>query len=143
MNRNPDPAKEDAMVDAVLRDESWDSASAAFKAEALRVFRAQQGLRRRTRWTGSIVALGVVATAGIYWLNRPLATDHQLAKRSSEVSPDPVKPHDLSDKALLDLFPPGSCFIAEIDGKKELIFLDPRVKHRFVSEVDSPAPSLP
>jgi hypothetical protein len=30
-------------------------------------------------------------------------------------------------------FPKGSCFIAEVDGKKELVFFDPKVERDFVA----------
>ncbi len=38
------------------------------------------------------------------------------------------------DDALLAAFPRGSCFIAEVDGKKELIFFNPQLKRTYVAE---------
>ena len=40
----------------------------------------------------------------------------------------------LTDDELLALFPEGSCFLAEVDGKKEQVFLDPEVQRQYVSE---------
>ena len=34
----------------------------------------------------------------------------------------------LSDKELVSLFPKGSCVIAEINGRKELVFFDPQIE---------------
>ena len=44
------------------------------------------------------------------------------------------EPRYLTDGELLALFPNGSCFLAEVDGKKELIFLDPEVERQCMSE---------
>ena len=142
MNISPDPEKEHAIVDVVLRDEVWESASAACKAQALRVFQARQRFRRLTRWAAPLAALGIAATCGVYWLSRPLPTKHQVARGSTQLPVQSDKPHDLSDQALVGLFPPGSCFIAEIDGQKELIFPDPNVERVFLSDVGARARSL-
>ena len=45
----------------------------------------------------------------------------------------PDKPRYLTDQELVAKFPKGSCFIAEVDGKKELVFLDPKVKRTYVA----------
>jgi hypothetical protein len=37
----------------------------------------------------------------------------------------------ISDEELLAIFPPGSCFYAEVDGQKILVFTDPEVRKRF------------
>lgn len=131
MNRNRDPEEENALVDELLRDEIWESASAAFKAEALRAFRGRTVVRRLTRLIGSAAALAFVAVCGIYWL-RPVVTKQQLTKANRPV-PIATAKHELSDEALLAFFPAGSCFIAEIDGQKELVFLDPNAERVFVS----------
>jgi hypothetical protein len=39
----------------------------------------------------------------------------------------------LTDAELVAAFPKGSCFIAEVDGKKELVFFDPKVEHACVA----------
>jgi hypothetical protein len=77
MRTNPDPEQDDALLDALLRDENWQSASAALKAEALGTFRARQRVRRLTRWAGSMVALAAVMAGLVHWLDRPAAAPRQ------------------------------------------------------------------
>ena len=45
----------------------------------------------------------------------------------------PDKPRHLTDAELVAAFPKGSCFIAEVDGRKELVFLDPQVERTYVA----------
>jgi len=35
---------------------------------------------------------------------------------------------------LIALFAPGSCFLAEVDGKKKLVFYDPNVERQYVCD---------
>jgi hypothetical protein len=44
----------------------------------------------------------------------------------------------ITDEQLVSSFPPGSCFIAEVDGRKELVFFDPAVERRYVAGVAGP-----
>ena len=55
----------------------------------------------------------------------------------AEVPKAPDKPRRLTDQELVAAFPKGSCFIAEVDGKKELVFLDPKVEHMYVARSGS------
>ena len=71
MRTNSDPERDDALLDAMLRDENWQTASAAFKAEALRTFRVRQRVRRLTRWAGSVAALAAVIAGVVHWFGRP------------------------------------------------------------------------
>jgi hypothetical protein len=38
----------------------------------------------------------------------------------------------MTDKELLASFPEGSCFLAEVDGKEELIFVDPNLERKYM-----------
>ena len=136
MKTNPDPHDEDALLEAVLRDDSWQTANAAAKAQALAAFQTRQRLRRLTRWGGGVAALAVMAAA-TYWMIGPAAqTPQRLALKVTAPQSKPVK--YLTDQELLALFPPGSCFLAEVDGQKKLIFFDPKVEHEYVSDAGAP-----
>jgi hypothetical protein len=50
-----------------------------------------------------------------------------------EAPKTPDAPRRLTDEELVAAFPKGSCFIAEVDGKKELVFLDPKVQRTYVA----------
>ena len=133
MSTNPDPEREDALLDATLRDETWQAASAAFKAEAIRTFRTRHRIRRLTRWAGSVAALAAVIAGAAHWFGRPAAAPRQIAAALSQAPKAPDKPRHLTDQDLVAAFPQGSCFIAEVDGMKQLIFLDPKVERTYVA----------
>jgi hypothetical protein len=133
MNLNPDPKREGHLLDAVLRDERWQAASAAFKAQALAAFRARQRVRWLTRSAGWLVAVAALVVAGLHWLNRSAPPPQPVAVPPAEARSNSGLPRYLSDQELLALFPKGSCFLAEVDGKKELVFLVPEVERQYVS----------
>ena len=130
---NSDPERDDALLDAMLQDEDWQTASAAFKAGALRTFRTRQRVRRLTRWVGSVAVVAVVTAGVLHWSGRPAAPPRQIALAHTEVPQVSARPRSLTDRELIAAFPKGSCFIAEVDGKKELVFLDPKVERTYVA----------
>jgi hypothetical protein len=138
MRTNSDQERGEALVDAVLRDEDWELVNAAWKAEALGRYRARQRIRRLTPWAGGLAALVVVAAGSMLWLSRPVegARPGIVAHNPPPKKPDPSQ--FLTDRELVAAFPKGSCFIAEVDGKKELVFLDPEVKRTHLAEQRAP-----
>jgi hypothetical protein len=133
MRTNSDSEKDDALLEAVLGDEDWQTVSTAIKAEALGTFRARQRVRQLTRWAGGVAAL-VVAIAGVvHWFGHLVPTSRPSAVARREAPKAPVKPGLLTDKELVAAFPKGSCFIAEVDGKKELVFLDTKVERTYMA----------
>jgi len=137
MRTNADPERDDALLDAMLCDESWQAASAAFKAEALRTYRVGQRNRRLTRWAGSVAGLAAAIVLAGHWLGwrpaapRPVTLAHAIVPKIA-----PPARH-LTDAELVASFPKGSCFIAEVDGKKELVFFDPKVERAYVARSDA------
>jgi len=134
MRMNSDPERDDTLLDAVLRDENWQTASAVFKAEALGIFRARQRLRRLTRWTGSAMALAAAFVGVAHWLGRPAMAPRPVTVARVEAPKTPDTARNLTDQELVAAFPQGSCFIAEVDGKKELVFLDPAVGRSYLAQ---------
>jgi hypothetical protein len=131
---NSDPERDDTLLDAVLRDENWQTASAAFKAEALGIFRARQRLRRLTRWAGSAMVLAAAFVGLAHWLSRPATAPRPVTVARVEAPKTPDTARNLTDQELVAAFPQGSCFIAEVDGKKELVFLDPAVGRSYLAQ---------
>jgi hypothetical protein len=131
---NPDPEPDDALLDATLQDEHWQTANAAFKAQALRTFRARQRVRRLTRWVGGMAALAGLTVAVVHWSGSPAAPPRHIAVAHVEVPKAPDKIRHLTDAELVAAFPKGSCFIAEVDGKKQLVFLDPKLERIYVAQ---------
>ncbi len=131
MKTNPDFEPDDALVDAVLRDDSWQTASSALKAEAVGAFCRRQRLRRVARWSGAVIAAAAIVIGALHWLNRPAVQPPVMAQ-----SPTPkvaAASKYLSDEELLASFPAGSCFLAEVDGRKELVFVDPKLERLYLA----------
>ena len=133
MRTNSDPERDDPLLDALLQDESWQTANAGFKAEVLGTFRARQRVRRLTRWAGSVAALAAVMAGVAHWFGPRAAAPRPIPVAHIQAPKAPDKPQYLTDQELVAKFPKGSCFIAEVDGKKELVFLDPKVERTYVA----------
>jgi hypothetical protein len=137
MKTNPDPENEDALLAAVLRDDGWQAANAAGKVQALGVFQARQRVRRWTRWGGGLAVLAAAAVCAAHWLAGPAAESPRRLALKAPGAPPAVETGSklyLTDSELIALFPPGSCFLAEVDGKKKLVFYDPDVERQYVCE---------
>lgn len=134
MNSNLEPAKENTLLDAVLRDEEWQATSAVLKTGALAAFRQRQRRRRLTRTVASALVLCAALVAASHWRGRHGATSLQVASSRSAPPKEAGAIRYLTDGELLALFPKGSCVLAEIDGRKELVFLDPKVERIYLSK---------
>jgi hypothetical protein len=134
MRMNPDPERDDTLLRAMLDDEAWQGVSAACKTEALRVFRVRQRIRRLTRWAGGAAALAAAWLVAVHWPHPPAVPLPKITT-AHPAPPKPAnQPRHLTDEQLLAAFPKGSCFIAEVDGRKELVFLDPKLQKTYVVE---------
>ena len=133
MRTNIDPEPDDTLLDATLRDEDWQAANAAVKARALRTFRTRQRVRRLARWTGSVAALALAILGAAHWFSRSTTPPRPIMVAHITAPKAPDAPRRLTDAELVAAFPKGSCFIAEVDGKKDLIFLDREVEHAHVA----------
>jgi hypothetical protein len=133
MTMSPDPERDDALLQAMLQDETWQTANAAFKAEALSTFRVRQRVRRLTKWAGAVAALAAVLLSLVHWSTRSAAPSRHAAVAPAPAPQADRLPRQLTDEQLVASFPKGSCFIAEVDGKKELVFLDPKLERTYVA----------
>jgi len=117
----------------MLRDEHWQAASTSCKAEALRTFRVRHRIRRLTRWAGSVAVLAAVIAGVAHWVGPRATAPRPIMVAHIEVPKAPDQPRHLTDAELVAAFPRGSCFIAEVDGQKELIFFNPDLKRTYVA----------
>mgnify|MGYP003574957822 CR=1 FL=1 len=98
-------------------------------ATALRAFRSRR--RHRKLATAALLIALVTAILSLQ-LNskqqpvRPLA---RTVPSSPTLEKHPAA--TLTDEELLAHFPPGACFLAEVNGKKILVFNDPALKKQF------------
>ena len=133
MRMHPDPERDDALLQVMLQDETWQSSSAAFKAQALSKFRGRHRVRRLARWAGGMAVLGAVILGVAYLTPNPAPPPQQVAVVQPPAPAPARQAAALTDEQLVASFPKGSCFIAEVDGKKELVFLDPALQHTYVA----------
>ena len=135
MNTNRDFEENDALLDAVLADQCWQETNAACKAAALRTFQGRQRARRAMRWAGATAVLVAVIGCAAYWVGHSVVTPPQTAAKPPQSPEKAETQRYLTDAELIAAFPEGSCFLAEIDGRKELVFLNRGVERQYVSKV--------
>ena len=134
MKTNRDPEPDETLLDSVLRDEQWQAADATLKAQAMGAFQSGQRVRRIRRLAGFAAVLGVAMVIALRFSVPSSPVQIQSAAAPAGEPKSIERARDLTDEELLASFPEGSCFIAEIDGRKELIFLDPAVERIYVSK---------
>lgn len=133
MKIEPERGPDDALVDALLRDEEWQTVSANIKNRALGTFRARQRVRRLGRWTLGGAVCAALLTGAAHWLSNTTGSRPAAAVAHPQPSRSVTDANYITDKELLASFPEGSCFLAEVDGKKELIFVDPNVEREYIA----------
>jgi hypothetical protein len=130
-NRN-----EELLRDVFAETDHTGAEWSAAKKSALGEFRRARRTRAITRLSG-LLAIFALSTA-LYWRQpqpEPLAPAPILSAAHLAQTHDtpPEKPdHLISDEDLLAAFPPGSCFLAEFDGKTRLVFVDDRLAREFL-----------
>jgi hypothetical protein len=101
-------------------------------AEALAALRR----RRHRRHTAAFLAISA-AVLFAAWPRRSICPAPpivlQVPPDTAPIlsSPEPEKSSELSDQELLAVFPPGSCYFAEVAGHKRLIFRDDAVRGKY------------
>lgn len=130
MNIDPERKAKEALLDAVLKDDVWQTTDQELRTLAVDAIRGHR--RRRRQWRIAAVALGLMAVIGLAlrgprsWSTAALAPVATPTDPSS--APSPHRDHYLSDDELLSQFPPGSCVLVEVDDRKQLVFLDRHVE---------------
>src|SRR5262245_32176817 len=123
----------DRLLDAVLGDEDWHALDGHLKGLALATIEAATRRRRRRANAGRTFGGLALLAGAVAWSFTALS--HRTPTTAVAVRAiDPVavaersSPSDsgafISESEMLALFPPGSCVVAEVDGRKELVFFD-------------------
>jgi len=144
MRTNHDPEENDPILEAVLRDDEMQAGMASAKDEALRAFRGHHRNRQLVRRAISLAGLAVFVGVATHWIrinqtptaakrSMPVRAEKQVRKGTLETQAAAESKQGLTDEELVAAFPKGSCFVAEVDGKKRLIFFDPAVEHAYVA----------
>lgn len=126
MNVDPERKAKEALLDAVLKDDVWQTTDQELRTLAVDAIRGHR--RRRRQWRMAAVALGLMAMIGLAMRgSRPgpaAAMTPVATPTGSSSAPSPLRDRYLSDDELLSQFPPGSCVLVEVDDRRQLVFLD-------------------
>ena len=130
MNRERSESQRRLLND-VLREE--DGA----RQTALAAFRRARFVRRIGQISALVILTGTL-TIGILLSQRDSTSDTQTITangsstnvRHANDSTDQREVPTLTDEQLLASFPPNSCFLAEIDGRQVLVFMDAVVERQ-------------
>lgn len=125
MNNVREPNDIDALLDAVLADDDWGALSVRLKREALVTIGEARRRRRVRRWIGRAACVALLAGA-VWWMRGPAPDRGLAADTPGQPAPAGARDPFVSEDEMLAMFPAGSCVIAEVDGRKELVFLDVR-----------------
>lgn len=125
---NPKNLKE--LLEQTVADADFKTHDAEVRRAALREFRKSNYRRKLAAISGIAAALAVTTVLLIGSLRTkhvsvaavPLEAKGSTATQSARAS------GSLSDEQLLAVFPPGSCYFAEVDGRKMLVFKDEKVR---------------
>lgn len=129
MKNGRKPNDVERLLDAVLVDAQWQTLDRTLQTEALAVL----GLaRRRRRWRvamAQVTPLAVLLLAAVWWLHSPDQGRGPITSGSAQSVGSDAEEVFVSEDKMLAMFPPGSCAVAEVNGKKELIFFDVKKAH--------------
>jgi hypothetical protein len=120
--RTPPENPDDPLLDGVLADEGWAALNAAVKSRALGALRARRRQRALLTWGGSAVGACALALATVNFVSPP-----NTPAPGPVASVPPRHTAHITEEKLMSYFPPGSCTIAEIDGERRFIILDPDI----------------
>jgi hypothetical protein len=133
MNKPASPSDQTDLLDAVLSDEHWNAVSSSIRHEALQVVQRRRKQRKvRIAMLQAFCLLGVLSSV-VYWsvISARQTKTANLPQHETQTTAignggnADLKSHLISEAQMLAMFPPGSCLLAEVNGQKELVFLEP------------------
>ena len=128
------------LLNEVFRTESSDAFSGQLKERAWAEFRRARFMRRAAFISGAAALVTALVAGSLLFrasernktgiqATMPVRTE---SKRPSSVQAEaPTKDATLTDEQLLGFFPADSCFIAEADGRKILVFRSPELRQKY------------
>jgi len=128
------------LLNEVFRTDSIDAFSGQLKQRAWAEFRRARFIRRTALISGLAVAVTALVAGGLLFRasernkTRDLAT---MPVRTESKRPAAIQvkarsnDSTLTDEQLLAFFPADSCFIAEVDGRKILVFRNAELRQKY------------
>jgi hypothetical protein len=131
MNNRAGPTETNPLIDSAVLDETWRAFDSRLRDNAIQSFAVAKRRRRVRRLAMQICVLVMVAgTATVLSFRQDPSSGAKILLRPSEPAA-PVAPRSvITEQQMVDMFPPGTCLLAEVNGEKQLIFLDPKLAQR-------------
>ena len=139
MNNEPSDEKR-KLLNEVFRTDSFDAFSGQPKERAWAEFRRVRFIRRIALISGAAAAVTALVAGGLLFRTSERNKTSNLATmpvRTESNRPSAVRAEaatnnaSLTDEQLLAFFPADSCFIAEADGRKILVFRSPELRQKY------------
>ena len=133
---NAEPDERERLLRDVLGGESFETFNAESKQQAMVAFRRAHLIRRALTTAGMAGVIGLVAVASMMayqWHGRQAAREG-ISQIASANTSGATKPELISEEQLVALFPAESCFVAEVDGKKLLVFRSAELRKQYLYE---------
>jgi hypothetical protein len=129
------------LLNEVFRADSMDSFSGQLKERAWAEFRRARVVRRIALVSSAAVAVTALVAGGLLFrasernktrnlATMPVPTEPKQPRAVQAVAP--ANDATLTDEQLLAFFPADSCFIAEAEGRRILVFRDPEVREKYL-----------
>jgi len=119
------------LLEQTLTDSDFETHDAGVRRAALRAFRKNIYRRKLASISGMAAALVVTTILLIGSFRTKHASMATLPPRLAEERAAARASRSLSDDQLLAVFPPGSCYFAEVEGRKVLVFKDQKVRQMY------------
>ena len=119
------------LLDDLLQEAAGPGWRAAAKEHSLAAFRRAR-FWKRVGHVSQLAAIFLVLAAGAFYFRTRPVSPVPLVKneRSSQPAPPPLP--TLTDEQLVASFPPDTCYLAEVDGRMILVFVDPALQEKYV-----------
>ena len=139
MNNEPTDERQ-KLLNEVFRTDSSDAFGAQLKERAWAEFRRARFIRRIALISSAAAAVTALVAGGLFFRASERNKTRSLAimpvrteaKQPTAVQAEaPANDATLTDEQLLAFFPADSCFIAEADGRKILVFRSPELRQKY------------
>jgi hypothetical protein len=128
------------LLNEVFRTDSIDSFSRQLKERAWAEFRRARVMRRIALISSAAVVVTALVAGSLFFraternktrnlATMPVPTEPKQSRAVQAVAP--ANDATLTDEQLLAFFPADSCFIAEVEGRKILVFRDPELRQKY------------
>jgi hypothetical protein len=123
MKTEADVYPDTPVLEAAIADETFSSFAASLQQAGIRAVRHHRHIRQVQIALAQLTC--VVGLATLFWFTR--SEPQQLAHVAPVIAPathGAASAHYISEAQMLAMFPNGSCALAEVNGRKELVFLE-------------------